>query len=477
MYMLSLNLGYESSNLGHLLGVREFMYRFGYRTSAGTWVISTIDQQLLTIAGFIGLGSAAIATGILSDFLGRRKTILLGCLLCFGGIFLQFFARSIMMLFGGKILSGLGYGLGHSIGPVFVAEIAPVRFRGVCLAIINVTITLGQWCNALAIYFCQNLSSDLAWRIPVVTQILFPSVLLLIGIPFLPESPSWLVFNGKIDEAAKSLRVFNGGDYDTDRAIQILQTALEEAKQSEETKARWIETIRGSNRRRTLLSCMGFACQQLIGASFMAGYVSYFFVLAGVSNPFGMGQMVYSFELLGNMCSWPLIERVGRRRILLSGMIFMTTTLLITGCVSLIKGPAALKATVSLMTIWAFVYQMTAGAVVFAIAGETPSPRLRQKTFALNVTTANTLSTVVQLVLPYLINTDKANLGGKVAFVFFGPSVPCCIYLYFCLPEMKGRNVAEIEEMYQKNLPARKFEGYKCEVTKIESKYNKELEA
>jgi hypothetical protein len=48
---------------------------------------------------------------------------------------------------------------------------------------------------------------------------------------------------------------------------------------------------------------MGFACQQLVGASFMAGYVSYFFVLAGVSNPFGMGQMVYSFELLGNMCS------------------------------------------------------------------------------------------------------------------------------------------------------------------------------
>ncbi|KAK9327506.1 general substrate transporter [Lipomyces starkeyi] len=458
MYMLSLNLGYESSNLGHLLGVREFMHKFGYRTSAGTWVVSTTDQQLLTVAGFIGLGSAAIATGILSDLLGRRKTILLGCVLCFGGIFLQFFSQSIMMLFGGKILSGLGYGLGHSIGPVFVAEIAPVRFRGVCLSIINVTITLGQWCNALAIYFCQNLSSGMAWRIPVVTQVLFPTVLLFIGIPFLPESPSWLVFKGKIDEAAKSLCLFNGNDYDTDKAIAILQTALEEAKQ-------------------TLLSCMGFACQQLIGASFMAGYVVYFFVLAGVSNPFGMGQMVYSFELLGNMCSWPLIERVGRRRILLSGMIFMTTTLLITGCVSLNKGQAGLKAMVSLMTIWAFVYQMTAGAVVFAIAGETPSPRLRQKSFALNVTTANFLATVVQLLLPYLINTDEANLGGKVAFVFFGPSVPCCIYLYFCLPEMKGRNVAEIEEMYRKKLPARKFEGYKCEVATVEDKISKEFEA
>ncbi|KAK9357511.1 hypothetical protein V1504DRAFT_55735 [Lipomyces starkeyi] len=50
-----------------LLGVRKFMYKFGYRTSAGTWVISTTDQQLLTIACFIGLGNAAIATGMLSD--------------------------------------------------------------------------------------------------------------------------------------------------------------------------------------------------------------------------------------------------------------------------------------------------------------------------------------------------------------------------------------------------------------------------
>ncbi|KAK9357510.1 hypothetical protein V1504DRAFT_464348 [Lipomyces starkeyi] len=61
----------------------------------------------------------------------------------------------------------------------------------------------------------------MAWRIPVVTQDLFPSVLRLIGIPFLPESPDWLVFKGKLDEAAQSLRVFNGNDYDTIEQLQF----------------------------------------------------------------------------------------------------------------------------------------------------------------------------------------------------------------------------------------------------------------
>lgn len=67
---------------------------------------------------------------------------------------------------------------------------------------------------------------------------------------------------------------------------------------------------------------------------------------------------------------------------------------------------------------------------------------------------------MVSQTLPYLINTDEADLGGKVCFVFFGPSVLMCIYLYFCFPEMKGRNYAELEEMFQKRVPARKFKDY-----------------
>jgi MFS transporter, SP family, general alpha glucoside:H+ symporter len=75
---------------------------------------------------------------------------------------------------------------------------------------------------------------------------------------------------------------------------------------------------------------------------------------------------------------------------------------------------------------------------------------------------ATAVSCAVLQALPYMINTDKANLGGKVCFVFFAPSVPMCVYLYFCLPEMKGRNYVELKEMFQNKVPARQFRHYVC---------------
>lgn len=78
--------------------------------------------------------------------------------------------------------------------------------------------------------------------------------------------------------------------------------------------------------------------------------------------------------------------------------------------------------------------------------------------------TATAASCAVLQVMPYLINTNEANLGGKICFVFFGLSVPMCVYLYFCLPEMKGRTYAEIQEMFHKNVPARKFKGHVCDI-------------
>lgn len=79
--------------------------------------------------------------------------------------------------------------------------------------------------------------------------------------------------------------------------------------------------------------------------------------------------------------------------------------------------------------------------------------------------------------MPYLINTDKANLGAKVCFVFMGLSLPACAYLYFCLPEMKGRNYAELQEMFQAGVPARKFKTYVTQVNADLGEKREKMEA
>lgn len=72
------------------------------------------------------------------------------------------------------------------------------------------------------------------------------------------------------------------------------------------------------------------------------------------------------------------------------------------------------------------------------------------------------------MVLPLLINPGNANLGGKVAFVFFGTAFFSSIWLWFYFPEMKGRSYLELEEMFQNKVPARKFKSYQCEVQVVE---------
>ncbi|KAK7402689.1 hypothetical protein QQX98_011553 [Neonectria punicea] len=462
IYLPPINFGYEVSMIGKLFAVTPFAQQFGYEVD-GVWVVKATDQQLVNAASTIGLFISAFATGIISDFMGRKRTIIVACLVCISGVITQYFSTSIYMIFGGKLLSTLGFGLGHSLGPVFVAELAPTKMRGVCLVLI--------WLNSLVVYSSKGYDSDMAWRIPVITQVIPPGIL-LIALTILPESPTWLLINGRRDDAAKSYRRFNGPEFDVDGAIEVASTAiaLEAEARKEQESSNWLEVFKGTNRRRTTIMVMVYISQQFIGVNFVSGYLTYYFRLAGLKDPLALGQVANAIQLLGNIASWPLVDRFGRRPMIVGGVFTMTALLLVIGGVSTIGSPAALSATVAFMVIWGFLYQATLGAVAYAIGGETPSVRLRQKTYSVNIMVATAVSCLVTQVLPYLLNTDQANLGGKISFVFFGLSMPMYTYLYFCLPELKGRNYAEVQEMFENRVPARKFKTYKCGVSMDEKK-------
>ncbi|OGM49208.1 hypothetical protein ABOM_004035 [Aspergillus bombycis] len=471
IFLLPVNFGYENAMIGNLFASRAFQLRFGVEVN-GSWAVAARDQQILNAAPTIGLFASALATGYLSDFLGRKKVVILACIICVGGVILQYFSETVMMLFGGKLVACFGFGLGHSLGPVWVAELAPNSIRGICLALINTMIVIGQWLSSLCIYAASFRDNDLAWRIPLITQIIMPGLLFIIGVPLLPESPTWLLMRGRDEEAHKALKRFNGPRFDADSALQIMRNALEMEKSVTEAQssASYLDCFRGPNLRRTTIICMVYLAQQFLGVNFVSGYLTYYFDLAGVGNALAVAQGAYAIQLFGNMCSWPLIERIGRRSMLVYGSTIMTVGLLVIGCVNIRITDASLKATVALMCLWGWLYQGSLGAVAYAVGGETPTPRLRQKTYAINIMSATAVSCMVNQVIPYLINPDKANLGGKIGFIFFGPSVLVCIYLFFCVPEMQGRTPEELEEMFTVGVPARKFQTYVCQGQRLEER-------
>ena len=136
-------------------------------------------------------------------------------------------------------------------------------------------IVVGQWLSSLVIYACSTRTTDLAWKLPVITQIIPPGILFLVALPFLPESPSWLVMRGRTEEARKSLRTFHGPAYDVDTALSVMTAAVEQELEITKESPGWIECFKGSNGRRTLIICMVYIAQQFIGVNFIAGYLSY----------------------------------------------------------------------------------------------------------------------------------------------------------------------------------------------------------
>lgn len=219
-------------------------------------------------------------------------------------------------------------------------------------------IVLGQWVNSLVIYACSNRNDDLGWRIPIITQMIPPG-LLLIGLLILPESPSWLLIRGRVEDAKKSYLRFNGPRFDADTAVAIATLAIRREQEIQSEGGSWLQCFKGSDGRRTLIICMVYIAQQLVGVNFVAGYLTYYFRLAGVSNPLGIAQAAFAIQLVGNMCSWPLVDRLGRRPMIVGGTIIITVGLLIIGGISTKDSPAALKATVAFMVLWGFVYQVS----------------------------------------------------------------------------------------------------------------------
>ena len=273
---------------------------------------------------------------------------------------------------------------------------------------------------------------------------------MLIGLPFAPESPWYYVRKGRIDEARKTLQKLHGPSIDVGpKLAMIIKTVDEDAELS--GKARWIHCFQGTNLIRTVISVGVFACQHLSGIVFVLGFSTYFFQLAGIptEKSFDLGVGVTACGVVGVIISWSTINTFGRRRLFFWGMVGMTIVLLLMGILDVVHTDAARWVQASCTVVYALIYQITIGVIAFALLGEVSSPALRAKTVGLATACQAVFGTVMNIVVPYMVNPDKANLRGKVGFVFGGACALGTLWSWLYVPELKGRTFEEIDYMFQ----------------------------
>ena len=174
-----------------------------------------------------------------------------------------------------------------------------------------------------------------------------------------------------------------------------------------------------------------------------------------------MGVGVTAVGVLGNICSWWVINMIGRRA-LVPGMLILTVILFIIGILDVVPGynSSTAMGQCVLIIVWNFFYDLTLGPLGYVICGEMSSTRLRSYGVSIGFFTQNFWTLIMTLTTPYMINPDEGNLRGKTGFIFGGFSVIACTWTYFCLPETKGRTFEQLDHMFEQKISARKFAEY-----------------
>lgn len=218
------------------------------------------------------------------------------------------------------------------------------------------------------------------------------------------------------------------------------------------------ECFRSSNRKRTFTAIFAASGQQMIGATFVIGYATYFMELIGIQDYFNASVALYVVMLLASMAAFPLTEIFGRRFLIVGPQFALCFFLLIIGILGCVPNQhAASKAIIAFIYVWALIYQLSIGATGFVLASEIATMRLRGATQGLITITNAIWGLIMQFTVPYMINPDAGNLGGKVGFIFLGTGLIAAVGGWYLYPETKGVSFEKLDELYASKTPPRHF--------------------
>ncbi|KAJ4190375.1 hypothetical protein NW755_005516 [Fusarium falciforme] len=245
----------------------------------------------------------------------------------------------------------------------------------------------------------------------------------------------------------RALAALNGlgytGEHGRMELAQIL-TTLEEMKKETEGVT-YMVCFRKSNLRRTLLTIAPFWIYTFTGISFVAGYFTYYFQLAGYSAQMSFRLQIAQpvLSIVGKLMAAAIIEKVGRRDLTFWGLLVLTIFLMITGGLGAGSTQPMIQGTVAFILIFSWWFNVSIGSSVFSLISEISeisTPRLRVKTIAIASASQSLVNVMWQWTIPYMFNPDKANMCAKIAFAF-GGSLLCVPALSLVLSARDRRKV------------------------------------
>ncbi|KAK0624495.1 General alpha-glucoside permease [Lasiodiplodia hormozganensis] len=462
--------GYDVNLLQGLFAFAPFQRKYGHKQADGSYQLSAAWQAGLANGAAVGEILGLFLNGIISERIGYRRTLLWSLSVLTGFIFILFFAPSVEVLQVGEILCGIPWGVFQTLTTVYASEVCPVALRAYLTTYVNLCWVIGTLLGQGILRAClESSNSEWAYRIPFAIQWVWP-VPIALAVLFAPESPWWLIRQNRLADARTALSRLTSAkadpDFDVDATVAMMHQThlLETAQHVAGSSSSYADCFRGVDLRRTEITCMVWAIQNLSGSGFM-GYSTYFFQQAGLdgAQSFNVAMGQYALGAVGTLLSWGLMARFGRRDLYLYGLVAQLAILLATGCLGVAsdEGGGAHSGVAwgvaALMVLYTFVYDMTVGPVCYALVPEMPASRLRTRTVVLGRNLYNVINIVMNVIIPYMLNPSAWNWKAKAGFFYAGLCALCVVWTFFRLPEPKGRTYAELDILFRQGVPARKF--------------------
>ncbi|KAK1764519.1 MFS monosaccharide transporter-like protein [Phialemonium atrogriseum] len=464
--------GFDYGLTSGLQAMPGFLAVFGYKDPtlpSGYGIDSTVQQlinSLMTAGAFLG----SLAVGPLGKFVGRRWALWGACILNHRwkvGAILMVSSTEFAALYASRVIIGLANGLFMVETQLYIQESAVPSYRGFLMGIYQVCLALGSIIGSIVDNYTADQLGKSSYQIPCGCLFIVPTFLLF-ALPFLPETPRWLIEQGRNTEARTALvrlRATSTDHHVIDAELNEMVEATQMEHENDKGSLMLFDMVKGINRRRSALSVCLVVSLSATGNLFFIIYGTYFFALAGTSEPFAETIGMNCAGLAGVLLSLYLITYLGRRTILLMGAAVQGLCMMSIGAVtsSGATSRAASRCMVAFVVIHMFFYTMCTAPYLYLVSGEIPSNRLRSLTLGIASSFGFVAAWIISFTIPYFLNPQELNWGAKYAWIWFGSNVAYFLFMFFYLPETKDRTLEEIDEMFEEKVPAWKFKGYTSE--------------
>lgn len=429
-------------------------FLFGYDTAVinganqflkAHFALNPVQEGFAGASAILGCIPGAMCAGFLSDRFGRRRALFFCALLYAVSGLLSAIPRTFSEFLAARFISGLGIGASSMVCPIFIAELAPARWRGRLGTLFQLGIVVGIFLTLFLNARIQALGDE-AWNVAVGWRWMLgietaPAALLVALLFVAPESPRWLVSRGRAAEAHGILAAVDDPGY-AEREIAAVREVLGEEE------GRLAELFHPRFRRPLLIAVVVMLISQFSGINAIMYYSTKIFATAGVGvrDSFLSSVIVGLVNLVFTFVAIALVDKAGRRALLLIGLALQVAALAAVGWMF----RAGCSGWPLLLAILAFIaaFAMSLGPVSWVLCSEIFPTKIRGR--AMSVATFAVWSGCYLVAQTFPMLNDSPAVGPAWTFWLYGA---CCLagllFVFALVPETKGRSLEEIEKSWR----------------------------